>query len=446
MSGPALRNGARRVILLLSVFPLMVSAVNAKRSKRVEFRAQVVAVESPDEFDVAGYHVVMDLGTSLSSFYRSKRDDAQLRKAIAVGTVVDVSGTTDAAGHLVAAEHVIVHDAEDLNDQRVWGFGAIDKVLTAGTEPVFRADGYVMRVNSQTRVNFSGEISALNQVGTNIWVRYVGLRDDKNEIARTWAEFGKPKMKPRKPDPKGLLAQVTTFPPGSIIDFDGSFRTDGNDRNKHKIVDEGGACGWYPVWPEAALQQRVQRIGFSVIPQYQRDLPADDPAKVPFRFYVVEQQDIHLELGCGKDGLVLVSVDAVERLENDDQLAALLADEVAGQLLTHGERVIMDTDWAGIGVVFGVSGMVTAGVIGHEMQRKILEQRGRMALGYMADAGYDPWQAPETWRLLGPADRPKNLAKLKYPARSKYELGILELEYPRPGKAASTPGSEGGDG
>lgn len=78
-------------------------------------------------------------------------------------------------------------------------------------------------------------------------------------------------------------------------------------------------------------------------------------------------------------------------------------------------------------------------VLLRDVERKLLEQRGRMLLGYMADAGYDPWQAPEAWRLLAPSRLPKDLSKLKYPAQSEYELGILQLEYKRPSRAASAP-------
>ena len=57
------------------------------------------------------------------------------------------------------------------------------------------------------------------------------------------------------------------------------------------------------------------------------------------------------------------------------------------------------------------------------------EQRGRVALALMTDAGYDPRQAPEAWRLLEPKDLPANPQSLNYPRLSGYELGILNLQY-----------------
>jgi hypothetical protein len=45
----------------------------------------------------------------------------------------------------------------------------------------------------------------------------------------------------------------------------------------------------------------------------------------------------------------------------------------------------------------------------------------------MADAGYDPYQAPEAWRLLAPERLPKDLARLKAPERSQYLSNFLKV-------------------
>jgi hypothetical protein len=76
-------------------------------------------------------------------------------------------------------------------------------------------------------------------------------------------------------------------------------------------------------------------------------------------------------------------------------------------------------------------------LIGHEIDVRLQEQRGRMALALMADAGYDPWQAPEAWRRATPKTAPKDWETVKYPNRGGYQLGILNLQYSR-GKAAVT--------
>src|SRR5579863_5932748 len=53
-------------------------------------------------------------------------------------------------------------------NRAVSGAGIIDRVISAGSEPVFRADGYPFRVVSTTEVHFSGGLQALTEVTTNI--------------------------------------------------------------------------------------------------------------------------------------------------------------------------------------------------------------------------------------------------------------------------------------
>jgi hypothetical protein len=80
-------------------------------------------------------------------------------------------------------------------------------------------------------------------------------------------------------------------------------------------------------------------------------------------------------------------------------------------------------------------------VVLREVYRQIKGKRGRMALGYMTDAGFDPWQSPEAWKLLEPGRLPKDLSKLKYPWLSEYELEVLNREYKKPAGAATSQAS-----
>jgi hypothetical protein len=317
-------------------------------------------------------------------------------------------------------------------NRKISGFAVIDQVITPGPEPVYRAEGYTLRVNSSTNLRFSSGPNSLNQVAANTWLRYEGRRNDAGEIVLSAAEFLKPNLHLPKRDPTLSVAQVTTFPRGSMIDFDGNFRT---DSFKHRLEDAGGACGtgWYPVAENAELQDRVRKIGTRLVPQYQRDLPDDDPAKIPFRFYAIQEGDIRFALGC-KDGLVLVPTPVVGRMQNDSELAAVLADAVAVNLQRQNVQIQADMKWiaaaeAAAYAAVGLAGVTGAAIAAHPFLRKIEEQRGRIALSLMSDAGFDPWQAPEAWRMLAPMSFPKNPSKLKYPERSKYQLEILQLQY-----------------
>ena len=67
-----------------------------------------------------------------------------------------------------------------------------------------------------------------------------------------------------------------------------------------------------------------------------------------------------------------------------------------------------------------------------------------IALSILADAGYDPWQAPEAWRLLEPKKPPTATDSLKYPSHSGYLLGVLNLQY-RQRAASALPAGASGD-
>jgi hypothetical protein len=362
---------------------------------------------------------------------------ARTRPLLRASRLILASALVLTASHSTPAQQT----AQPEPNRKISGFGVIDRVITPGAEPVFRAEGYTLRLNSATSVRFSYSPASLTDVGVNIWVRYEGRRNDSGEIVLNTAEFSKPNLHPPKRDPKVSAEQVTSFPHGSMIDFDGSFRT---DAFKHRLEDSGGACGtgWYRVAENDELQERVRRIGQRLVPQYQRDLPDDDPARIPFRFYAIQEADIRSALGC-EDGLILIPTPVVGRMQNDSELAAVLADAIAVNLQRQNVRLQADLKWiaaaeAAAYVSAGLTGWTGAMIAAHPFLRKIEEQRGRMALALMADAGFDPWQAPEAWRMLAPIPFPKNPSKLKYPERSKYQSEILELQYkPAPGTSAA---------
>jgi hypothetical protein len=204
------------------------------------------------------------------------------------------------------------------------------------------------------------------------------------------------------------------------------------------------------------LQEKVRRLGMSVIPGYQKQLKDDDPSKIQFRFYVVDEKQIRSELVC-KEGLILVPTQVVERLRNDDQMAALLADGVAFSLqlqevrVTTNKSLLISAEVADDVFLivdpldFLIVNTAVAPLAMRPIAVKMQEQRGRIALALVADAGYDPYQAPEVWRLLAPKSLPKNLNSLKYPDRSGYQLGILNLQYnaaaPAVGASSAVPAS-----
>jgi hypothetical protein len=310
-------------------------------------------------------------------------------------------------------------------DKSVKGEGVIDRVIVTGSEPVFQAGGYRFRINAATEVQFGRDLQSLSEVETNTWAIFEGRLDTTGEIVATKVTFAK--MKIPKRESASNTEQVTTFPPDSKIDGDNGF---GVGPSAFPPEDHGGWCGWYDITDNPALQEQIRRLGMKIVPKYQRDLPADDPAKIPFRFYVVEEREIRSDIFCG-DGLVLVPANVVKRLESEEQLlAAVLADGIAGELQLQAGHApgFKKKDAVALAAVgsFGVTG----GLVVHEVYKRIAEhERGRMALAFMTDAGFDPREAPEAWRLLAPFHLPKDTSELSYPERSQYLQNILKEQY-----------------
>jgi hypothetical protein len=386
----------------------------------------ITAVRGPNDFDVNGTRV----WTSPAARYgiiggKAATNSEVVHGALMPGTYVQIAGDVTDKG--VNASEALI--AGDWNRQ-IEGFGVIDRVITDGPAPIFQADGYRIRIASTTVTKFASGLKTLADVGTNTWLRYAGRRGPGGVLLATQVTFIKArqfKVKPPEPDP------LPTEP--SLIDSRGKLVS---ARTKVRFGDAGGWCGWHKVVMDQAMQERVRRVGMKVIPEYQKQLPDDSPSKIHFRIYVVDDPVFREDLEC-VEGLILVPRQVVERLASDDQLAAIMANGVAYSIEAQSARLrteileIEGAEFAGDvvgGFVPGVNvGTVVGGLVAnHEIEKRMREQAGRIALTLMADAGFDPRQAPEAWRLLAPKKLPKDLASLKYPSRAGYQMGILRLE------------------
>jgi predicted Zn-dependent protease len=185
------------------------------------------------------------------------------------------------------------------------------------------------------------------------------------------------------------------------------------------------------------MQARVSAIGIRLVPRYQRELPDTDETKINFRFQVVGHEKWH-DAVAWPNGIILVPYDVVERLQNDSQLAAVLADNIACALEKQGPHAIPAARKMSAFAVAGaigsafVPGLVLAMGPANEvalvaadvMIRHAREQSGRVSLGLLRDAGYDVTQAPLAWWLLAPG-KAKKLEEIAMPERATYLYKVL---------------------
>jgi hypothetical protein len=397
----------------------------------------ITAVRSFHDFDVNGTRV----STSPATRYgiiggKTLTDEYGLPGALALGAYVQIIG--DGTGNFVAASEVLF--AGDWN-KKIEGFGVIDKVIATGPEPVFRADGYRIRITSATEIKFAGGLTSLSGVGTNTWIRYEGRRGAGGILQASQVTFAKARQtKFKAPKPDSLPTQP------SLIDIDGNFIS---VHAKTRMGEWAGPCGLHRVVMDQAMQERVRRVGMKVIPEYQKQLPDDSPSKIHFRIYVVDEPVYREDIECAV-GFILVPRQVVERLANDDQLAAIMANGVAWSMMGQSARLVSENlELLGVMIAGDVAGAFVPGanlatdvgvdIAGHEIYKHMQEQAGRIAVALLGDAGYDPRQAPEAWRRLATKKMSRDPGQLKYPSRAAYQISFLKLEGDPPQPSSTVP-------
>lgn len=163
----------------------------------------------------------------------------------------------------------------------------------------------------------------------------------------------------------------------------------------------------------AALSDYVNRIGRSVVPAYQRELPKGHPVKIDFNFFIVEDSTFN---ACAyPDGSIFIHTALLTQMENEAQLASVLGHEVAHTTYEHA-RMQMQKDKLISSLTLFTQFAAIAGIIPAELSvlvtafggpalsskygRDYEEQADRAGLTYMSQAGYDPREAARVWKRL----------------------------------------------
>jgi len=169
----------------------------------------------------------------------------------------------------------------------------------------------------------------------------------------------------------------------------------------------------YEIIANAEIQQYIADLGTSLVPPYQRDLADDDPAKIPFKFYVARRDQAGaIALATG---VVVVFSRTFEILKNEAQMASMLAHEIAHLTQKHLWRL----------------DRMSPGSIRVGFARSYENQADRLALEYAANAGYDPREAATTWKLMARklGYTPLRETHENYSVRRAFIMGELEANY-----------------
>lgn len=399
----------------------------AYAQKKITINGFVTFAGTPTDFRVNEQPVTCIPGTTRSRVVAKQTTEQPGCLPHFTGESITVKGQQDKATGTISAASL---ESDAPGDENVQGFAVISRILAPlkdGTLTV-RADGYPVKIDPSTRVTLDGEggLKTLAAVDTNLWLRYSGVLQPDGIVHATTATFtvnevGNQEAKLRKK-----------------TDFDAARVNEDKRQNEVGKYFFGMDPTRIPAYHDDAMQTRLNTLGERLIPAYQRGLKDDDPTKVNFRFQLVDQPKLEGCLALAS-GIVLVPYQVVQRLDDDSELAALLATEIADVIDKQALRNLRASHArtavtvAGTAVSLFVPGANLATGIGNAKAKSVLErheaeQRSREGLALMQDAGFDVSRAPLVWWRLHAHDL-KTLTGVTMPQPTQYTYQVLAALY-----------------
>jgi hypothetical protein len=379
-------------------------------------------VASPSDFDINGVHVQVSGSTAVYTASRNvKYSTAIERVNLYVGLPARIYGKLNRRFHTVAATEVVLPQSEP---QTVSEVGVIDAVLplVAGApgEHLIRASGYRVLLSAKTSATFTPPLVNASSVRENLWISFRGTRRPDGVVVADEARFSENMITAGEEH----LRSKTEYDPAAVS-------PDTKQGGLSKAV-LGLDPKRIPPYQDSAMQARISAIGAKLVPQYQRALPGTDASKIDFRFQLVDQKKWHDAMAL-PNGIILVPHQVVERVQNDSQLAAVLADSIAAVLekqslrLQPAKRKMTAAQMAGAAGGFFVPGLGLAATAANSgvssvLERRLQEERGRVSLFLLDDAGYDVFQAPLAWWRLATS---KDLSGTEMPDHVAYLFKAL---------------------
>ena len=312
--------------------------------------------------------------------------------SISVGMPVSVSGVEDKQTHIITAKRITIIESGSLAHPS--GLGLADRAPALSQEATgwrgtVYADGYIFTVDPKTNVKLPPNTTDPNIWNANLWVAYKADRQQDGSLLATQLNF--------------LFDQNSAEQQEYRNSND--FKIDLPDYDKKEPGKVHFFLETYHILPDRQLQDAINTFGQALIPKWQRELPDSDPAKIHFRFFVLEKTK-NLDRTVSNDtGTVLIPSQIIAKLQNEAQLASLLSADIAAALekdayRSRSRKHAQETlDVAFIANPFA-SQMITDGVFSAEYWTPLMEHETRVGLRYVVAAGYDPREAPTALKRI----------------------------------------------
>ncbi len=399
-------------------------------AQKISISGYVTRVASRSDFDVNRIRIECNKNTN-SGIIIGDKMLGRLgcpKTDVYVGESARVEGSFDKAHASMKADTIgfIQTPGDELS-----GSAVIDRVPFLASSPaaagelVVRADGYLIHIPGKALIVWVAPLHSFSDVKVGDWIDYVGRQQADGTIVANKVKITPIQVK----NSEQKFRKKSEFDPSKVP-----------ATARQNVLTEAFIGVNYKKIPpssDTALQARINDIGSKLIPAFQRNLASTDPARIDFRFQLTADPKWR-EVAPLPSGIILIPRKAAERMQNDSQLAALLAGGIASALERGPYRMrgaVRATTLAAYvyNPIYGPGVAAGARAVARHKQQ---EQSGRVALALMHDAGYDIDQAPVAWWLLG-AKTPKPTSEIPLPGRAAYLYKILGECWNNPGAVAA---------
>jgi len=376
------------------------------------FNGFVTAVAPPGQFSVGTRQVTWNPKvTRIYQMEQGTEVDASATRAISLGAYLHVEGKFNKQSGKYLATSIGFLGPDETETRKISGLGLIEEEPQlrsdrSGAIGTLWVDGYPLQVTPQTKLLADdGKPFPIDLIRPNVWAYFHAVRQPDGSIE----------------------AGSITFEPNAVTGDEVKFRDksepeiDLPDYDKHapgKIKFHYRGTPSIPwaldILPDKTIQDYVTKVGESLIPQYQKNLPASDSTKINFRFYVVERpsrwKEVLNDASATDGGVIVIPDNVLAALDNEAQLAAVLSNCIGATLekqsYVHRTRLALHNDlsWAMMGGLYGSSVAIPNAIEANRLMQQLNEQASRIGLRYMLDAGYDIREAPFAWRAAANKD------------------------------------------
>ncbi len=413
-------------------------------SNDITIHGFVTARNSPANFQIDDYKITADKAVpfELEKLPDGASTPTFTPQDIRVGTELEITGEYDETSHELKARAIKVFFVDTLIVKRT---ALLEKVpaLTrsdSGWTGVIDADGQRIAVSPMTpvtvKLNHSESKIALqggrseapkftpDSLNLDTFVHYEGMRQPDGLINASKVEFEQAEVEDseirmwRRFAPTMIQPDYAHGQPGEIDMY----------RKMYKIV------------PSQEAQEYINSLGNSLVPAHQKELADNDRLKIPFRFFLVENEGFNALTY--PNGVVIVFSGVFDVFENEAELAFALSHEISHAVERHVwqqnqyfRNELMNLQARGVLVTDRLL-LANLRVSGFSSQyaRTLENQADRVGLEWMLAAGYDIREAPQSWRAVAekmphPMSNPFWSNPENYTGRRSYLTAELHNNY-----------------